>query len=46
MHFFRAFLLMTGLGLAVAAWAQSADAPVITKQPTLHVVPYAQLDTQ
>src|ERR1039458_3109754 len=32
--------------LAVSAPAQVMQAPDITKQPTLYVVPYAHLDTQ
>ena len=34
------------LGAALAASAQTMQAPDITKQPTLYVVPYAHLDTQ
>jgi alpha-mannosidase len=34
------------LTLAVAAAAQTSQAPDLNKQPTLYVVPYAHLDTQ
>ncbi|HXS13646.1 MAG TPA: hypothetical protein VN734_13140, partial [Acidobacteriaceae bacterium] len=34
------------LGASMAASAQTMQAPDITRQPTLYVVPYAHLDTQ
>jgi alpha-mannosidase len=46
LHYFKTFLLMVAAGLVLAAQAQTKDAPDITKQPTLYVVPYAHLDTQ
>ena len=45
-HFFKFFLPMAVAGLALTAQAQTMEAPDITKQPTLYVVPYAHLDTQ
>ena len=38
--------LALGLGLAVSGHSQTMQAPDITKDPTLYVVPYAHLDTQ
>lgn len=45
-HFFKTLLLMIAAGIALTAQAQTPNAPDITKQPTLYVVPYAHLDTQ
>jgi alpha-mannosidase len=45
-HFFKTLLLMASAGLVLTARAQTMQAPDITKQPTLYVVPYAHLDTQ
>ncbi len=45
-HLFRTFLLAVSAGFAIGAQAQTMQAPDITKQPTLYVVPYAHLDTQ
>jgi alpha-mannosidase len=45
-HFFKTLLLMATAGLVLTARAQTMQAPDITRQPTLYVVPYAHLDTQ
>ena len=45
-NFLKSFLLLATAGLTVCAQAQTTNAPDITKQPTLYVVPYAHLDTQ
>ena len=45
-QFFKIFLPIVAAGLALTARAQTMEAPNITKQPTLYVVPYAHLDTQ
>lgn len=45
-HFTKNFLLAVVVGGALVAHAQTKNAPDITKQPTLYVVPYAHLDTQ
>ena len=46
LHFAKSFLLAVVIGLTLSAQAQTANAPDLTKQPTLYVVPYAHLDTQ
>jgi alpha-mannosidase len=47
MHRFpKRLLFAAAMILALRAPAQTMDAPDITKQPTLYVVPYAHLDTQ
>ena len=45
-HSFKTCLLAVSAGFVLTAHAQTMQAPDITKQPTLYVVPYAHLDTQ
>lgn len=45
-RFAKCLLALIVVTLAVSAKAQVMQAPDITKQPTLYVVPYAHLDTQ
>jgi len=45
-HFFKLLLITIAAGLALGAQAQTMEAPDITKQHTLYVVPYSHLDTQ
>lgn len=45
-HFSKTILSIIAAGVALIAPAQSQNAPDITRQPTLYVVPYAHLDTQ
>src|SRR6202051_2806952 len=42
----KSLLFAAVMALALRAQAQTMEAPDITKQPTLYVVPYAHLDTQ
>ena len=46
MRFWKVMLAAVCGALAVSASAQVMQAPDITEQPTLYVVPYAHLDTQ
>jgi alpha-mannosidase len=39
-------VLLAGLGLLIAAQAQTPEKPDLSKQPTLYVVGYAHLDTE
>src|SRR5271169_3732171 len=39
-------ILLAGLILLTAAFAQTSDKPDLTRQPTLYVVGYAHLDTE
>ena len=45
-RFPKIFLFFVSIALAVPVCAQTMQAPDITTQPTLFVVPYAHLDTQ
>jgi alpha-mannosidase len=45
-HFFKTFLPLVAVGLALTVEAQTVVTPDLTKQSTLYVVPYAHLDTQ
>jgi alpha-mannosidase len=45
-RFMKSFLFAALMALCLHAQAQTMEAPDITKQPTLYVVPYAHLDTQ
>ena len=45
-RFLKSLLLFAVIAVPLHAFAQTMQAPDITKQPTLYVVPYAHLDTQ
>ena len=45
-NFLKSLLLVVFASLALGAHAQTSNAPDLTVQPTLYVVPYAHLDTQ
>jgi alpha-mannosidase len=45
-RFLKSLLLVAVIAVPLHAFAQTMQAPDITTQPTLYVVPYAHLDTQ
>ena len=45
-HYLKNFLFAVVVFVALGAHAQTSNAPDLTQQPTLYVVPYAHLDTQ